>query len=65
MLDELLDALSGLDVDELREAYAEGELDLWSLCDRTTPTGIVFRILCVICDHWDLEHLEHHHHSIE
>jgi len=52
MFDDLLDALDDLDPDEIREAYEQDdELDIFAdLCDRKTPAGFVFRLLCVICD---------------
>jgi len=54
MLDDLLEALAALDVEEIREAYRDEELDLFELCDRTTPAGLMFRLLCVICEQWEL-----------
>lgn len=50
MLDELLDALGDLDIEELQEADRTEDLDLTELCDVTTPAGIVFRFLCILCD---------------
>ena len=55
LLDDLLVALADLDAEELREANREGDLDLTELCDTSTPTGLVFRFLCVLCDQYDFE----------